>query len=97
MMRLTRPLRYGGLAALILACIGLLTVAAVNIVRIERQMQISATENMTWIFGQTQIEALNLAAALSSDADPADATDRVTPRHSHPSRRGPPGLGVLNC
>lgn len=72
MMRLTRPLRYGGLAALILACIGLLTVAAVNIVRIERQMQISATENMTWIFGQTQIEALNLAAALSNNAEPAE-------------------------
>ena len=72
MTRFSGPLRYGGLAALIVACMGLLLIAAVNIVRIERQMQISATENMTWIFGQTQIEALNLAAALSDDADPAE-------------------------
>ncbi|WP_158234190.1 sensor histidine kinase [Oceaniglobus indicus] len=43
--------------------------AAANIARLERQMQISATENMTWIFGQTQIEALNLAAALSDGAE----------------------------
>ncbi|MDF1716034.1 MAG: hypothetical protein P1U75_05095, partial [Antarcticimicrobium sp.] len=63
MTRFSGPLRYGGLAALIVGCIGLLLISAVNIVRIERQMQISATENMTWIFGQTQIEALNLAAA----------------------------------
>lgn len=72
MTRFSGPLRYGGLAALIVGCMGLLLIAAVNIVRIERQMQISATENMTWIFGQTQIEALNLAAALSDDADPTE-------------------------
>lgn len=72
MKRFAGPLRYVSLAALIVACMGLLLIAAVNILRIERQMQISATENMTWIFGQTQIEALNLAAALSDDADPAE-------------------------
>lgn len=68
MKRLTAHWRYGGLGALIVVCLGLLVVAAVNIIRIERQMQISATQNMTWIFGQTQIEALSLSAALSSEA-----------------------------
>ncbi len=77
MTRLAGPLRYGGLSALIVICLGLLVVAAANIVRIERQMQISATENMTWTFGQTQIEALNLAVALSNDADPAEVQLRV--------------------
>lgn len=72
MKRVAGLLRYGGLGALIMVCLGLLMVAAANIVRIERQMQISATENMTWIFSQTQIEALSLAAALSNDADPAE-------------------------
>ncbi|NNU81384.1 HAMP domain-containing histidine kinase [Halovulum dunhuangense] len=61
--------RHGGLVVLIAGCLGLLVVAATNIVRVERQMQIAATENMTWIFGQTQIEALNLAATLARDAD----------------------------
>ena len=56
MNRLGAHWRYAGLGALIVVCLGLLVVAAANIIRIERQMQISATQNMTWIFGQTQIE-----------------------------------------
>lgn len=67
--------RYVGLGALIVLCLGLLVIAAFNIVRVERQMQISATENMTWIFGQTQIEALSLAAAMSAGA-PEDEVQR---------------------
>ena len=69
MNRLGARWRYVGLGALIVVCLGLLVVAAANIIRIERQMQISATQNMTWIFGQTQIEALSLSAALSNDAN----------------------------
>lgn len=72
MNRLGAHWRYAGLGALILVCLGLLVVAAANIIRIERQMQISATQNMTWIFGQTQIEALSLSAALSSDASSSE-------------------------
>lgn len=70
------PLRYGGLAALIVMCLGLLMIAMFNIVRVERQMQIAATENMIWIFGQTQIEALSLAAALSENAGDAEVQRR---------------------
>lgn len=69
MNRLGARWRYSGLGALIVVCLGLLVIAASNIIRIERQMQISATQNMTWIFGQTQIEALSLSAALSNDAN----------------------------
>lgn len=72
MNRLGAHWRYAGLGALILVCLGLLVIAAANIIRIERQMQISATQNMTWIFGQTQIEALSLSAALSSDASSSE-------------------------
>lgn len=62
-------IRYGGLSALVVCCLGLLVMAAINIVRVERQMQLSAAENMIWIFGQTQIEVLSLAAALAEGAE----------------------------
>jgi len=69
-------IRYGGLGALVICCLGLLVMAGINIVRVERQMQISATENMTWIFGQTQVEALTLAATLAAGADEAEVQRR---------------------
>lgn len=69
-------IRYGGLTALVMCCLGLLVMAAVNIVRVERQMQISAAENMTWIFGQTQIEVLTLAATLAGRAEEAEVQRR---------------------
>ena len=62
--------RYLWPGALVLVCLGLLGLAAGQLVALERQIRVSATENMIWIFGQTQAEALNLALALSGDADP---------------------------
>ncbi|WP_168771185.1 sensor histidine kinase [Palleronia sediminis] len=76
MTRRGAPWRYGGLGALIVVCLGLLVVAGHNILRVERQMQIAATENMTWIFGQTQIEALSLTAALSAGAEETEVQRR---------------------
>lgn len=63
--------RFLGMGGLVLVCLGLLGLAAWHLVALERQMRISATENMIWIFGQTQAEALHLALALSDGADPA--------------------------
>lgn len=61
-------IRYLGLGGLVLVCLGFLGLAAWQLVGLERQMRIDATENMIWVFGQAQIEALNLALALSDGA-----------------------------
>lgn len=63
-------IRYLGLGGLVLVCLGLLGLAAWQLVQLERQMRIGASENMIWVFGQAQIEALNLALALSDEAPP---------------------------
>lgn len=68
--------RYLWLGGLVLLCLGLLALAAWQLVLVERQMRISATENMIWIFGQTQIEALNLSLALSEGAGPGQVQNR---------------------
>ena len=60
--------RYLWLGGLVAICLGLLGLAAWQLVVLERQMRIAATENMIWVFSQTQIEALNLALALSDEA-----------------------------
>lgn len=69
-------IRYLGLGGLVLICLGLLGLAAWQLVQLERQMRIDATENMIWVFGQTQIEALNLALALSDEAAPQQVQTR---------------------
>ncbi|SHM42647.1 His Kinase A (phospho-acceptor) domain-containing protein [Paracoccus solventivorans] len=61
-------IRYLGLGGLVLVCLGLLGLAAWQLVQLERQMRIGASENMIWVFGQAQIEALNLALTLSDEA-----------------------------
>lgn len=69
-------IRYLGLGGLVLICLGLLGLAAWQLVQLERQMRIDATENIIWVFGQTQIEALNLALALSDKAAPQQVQTR---------------------
>src|SRR5690606_18523169 len=69
-------IRYLGLGGLVLVCLGLLGLAAWQLVQLERQMRIGATENMIWVFGQAQIEALNLALALSDEAVPQQVHTR---------------------
>lgn len=68
--------RYLWLGGLVAICLGLLALAAWQLVVLERQMRIAATENMIWVFGQTQIEALNLALALSDEAAPQQIQTR---------------------
>lgn len=69
-------IRYLGLGGLVLICLGLLGLAAWQLVQLERQMRIDATENMIWVFGQAQIEALNLALALSDETAPQQVQTR---------------------
>ncbi|MFG6584965.1 sensor histidine kinase [Sulfitobacter sp. 1A12779] len=69
-------IRYLGLGGLVLVCLGLLGLAAWQLVQLERQMRIGASENMIWVFGQAQIEALNLALALSDEAPPQQIQTR---------------------
>lgn len=68
--------RRAALVALILLCLGLLAFAAQRLLVLEQQMRIAATENMVWIVGQTQADALRLKLALGADG----ASDTVPVR-----------------
>lgn len=93
--------RYLWLGGLVAICLGLLGLAAWQLVVLERQMRIAATENMIWVFGQTQIEALNLALALSDEAAPQQIqtrfdilVSRLTLLEDGPQRRFLENAGV---
>ena len=93
--------RYLWLGGLVAICLGLLALAAWQLVVLERQMRIAATENMIWVFGQTQIEALNLALALSDEAAPQQIqtrfdilVSRLTLLEDGPQRRFLENAGV---
>lgn len=68
--------RYLWLGGLVFVCLGFLGLAGWQLVQLERQMRIDATENMIWVFGQAQIEAVNLALALADEAAPAQIETR---------------------
>lgn len=56
---------YGSLVPLILVSFGLLIFALTQTSSLERDMRISATENMLWVVSQTQMEVLLLANAAA--------------------------------
>lgn len=94
-------IRYLGLGGLVMICLSFLGLAAWQLVQLERQMRISATENMIWVFSQTQIEALNLALALSEGAAPQQVltrfdvlVSRLTLLEEGPQRRFLEGAGL---
>lgn len=68
--------RYFWPGTLVLICLGLLGFAAWQLLVLERQIRVSATENMIWIFGQTQAEAFSLALALSEGGDTQEIQTR---------------------
>ncbi|MDF2094783.1 sensor histidine kinase [Aquibaculum arenosum] len=64
---------YGSLIPLILVSFGLLIFALTQTSSLERDMRISATENMLWVVSQTQMEVLLLANA-AADLEGTSAT-----------------------
>ncbi len=57
---------YGMPLAILIACIGLLALALVQLSEISRTMRVGAPSNMLWVISQAEVEALRTQNALTS-------------------------------